>query len=169
MLRRSPAAVGLVGVLVVASLGIGGRVLDLQSQLDSQNRAVATAQQHLALQAAAMAVVLDPLHLAAGLEPEPAAPSAIAQVVYRPGTDQAYLMADHLPATPPDHVYQLWYADGSGAHALSTFAFDGAGAFIAPFGVDLGGKAAAMVTLEATGGSTGEPGPQVVFGQLPPG
>ena len=163
------AAVGLVGVLVVASLGIGGRALDLQSQLDSQNRAVAEAQQHLAVQAAAMAVILDPEHVVAGLAAEPLAPSAIAQVVYRPGTAQAYLIADHLPATPPGYVYQLWYADGLGVHALSTFAFDGAGAFIAPFGVDLGGKAAAMVTLEATGGSTGEPGPQVVFGQLPPG
>lgn len=165
--RLRLATVGLVGVLVVGSVGIGVRALDLQSQLDAQTRAVAAAQQRVALQGAAMAVILDPKHVAAGLTAEPVAPSAIAEVVYRPGTAQAYLIADGLPATTPGHVYQLWYADAAGVHPLSTSAFDGHGAFIASFGVDLGGKTAAMVTLETTGGSTGQPGPQVVFGELP--
>jgi hypothetical protein len=165
--RLGLAAVGLVGVLVVVSIGVGARALDLQSQLDTQNRAVSLAQQRLATQAAAMALVLDPLHVAASLQPEQLAPSAVAEVVYRPGSDQAYLIADHLPATPAGKVYQLWYADSAGAHPLGTFVFDGTGALVASFGVDLGGKAAAMVTLEPTGGSTGAPGPQVVFGSLP--
>ena len=45
-------------------------------------------------------------------------------------------------------------------------AYDGRGPFVAPFGVDLADGAAAMVTLEPMGGATGEPGPQVVFGEL---
>jgi hypothetical protein len=167
--RLRLASVGLVGILVVGSVGIGARVLDLQSQLDAQARSVAATQQRLALQAAAMAVILDPKHLAAGLEAEPVAPSAVAEVVYRPGTDQAYVIAAGLPATTAGHVYQLWYADATGVHPLSTSAFDGDGMFVAPFRIDLGGKTAAMVTLESAGGSTGQPGPQVVFGELPPG
>jgi len=167
--RLSLAAVGLVGVLAVVAVGIGIRAADLQSRLDAGDRTVAAAQQRLALQAAAMDVVLDPKHVAAALAAEPVAPSAFAEVIYRPGSDQSYLIASQLPATPAGKVYQLWYADASGVHPLATSAFDGNGTFVAPFGVDLGGKAAAMVTLEPTGGSTGEPGPQVVFGELPPG
>ncbi len=161
------AGMGLATVLVVGALGLGAWNLKLQSQLDAQSQTIAAAEQRVAVQGAAMAVVLDPRHVAANLDPEPVAPAAIAQVVYRPGTNQAYLIADRLPPTPAGHVYQLWYADGSGVHPLGTYAFNGDGSFIVPFGVDLGGKAAAMVTLEATGGSTAGPGPQVVFGQLP--
>jgi hypothetical protein len=163
------ATTGLTAILMVVSLGIGVRTLNLQSQLDAQARAIAAAQQHQAVEGAAMAVVLDPSHLSARLDPQAAAPAAIAEVVYRPGTDEGYLIAAHLPATQAGYVYQLWYADASGVHPLGTFAFDGSGTFIAPFGMDLGGKSAAMVTLEEGGGSTGQPGPQVVFGKLPNG
>ena len=97
---------------------------------------------------------------------EPVAPAANAVVVYRPGTGDAFLMADHLPATPDGMVYQLWAADADGVHPLGTFRYDGDGPFLAPFGVDLGTSAAAMVTLEPVGGAIGEPGPQVVFGEL---
>ncbi len=65
------------------------------------------------------------------------APDALARVVFRPGTTDAFLMATELPATPAGHVYQLWVADAAGVHALGTFRHDGRGAFIAPFGVDL--------------------------------
>jgi hypothetical protein len=37
---------------------------------------------------------------------------------------------------------------------------------MAPVGVDLAHSAAVMVTLEPSGGATGAPGPQVVFGEL---
>ena len=161
------AGVGLAAVLVVAALGLGAWNLKLRSQLDAQSQALAAAEQRVAVQDAAMVVALDPRHVAANLDPQSVAPAAIAQAVYLPGTNQAYLIADRLPATPAAHVYQLWYADGSGVHPLGTYAFNGEGSFIAPFGVDLGGKAAAMVTLEATGGATTGPGPEVVFGQLP--
>ncbi len=164
--RMGLAAACLAGVLVVTSIGIGLRALDLQSQLDARNRTVTAAQQRLDTEAAAIAVVLDPHHVAATLAAEPLAPSAVAQVVYRPGSHEAYLIANNLPATPAGMVYQLWYADAAGAHPLGTLAFDGTGTLVASFGVDLGGKTAAMVTLEHTGGSTGAPGPQVVFGSL---
>lgn len=80
-------------------------------------------------------------------------PSQTAVLVYRPGSTDAYLMAMDLPATPDGQVYQLWVADGAGVHALGTFPFDGQGAFVAPFGVDLGTSAAAMLTLEPEGGT----------------
>jgi hypothetical protein len=165
--RLGLAGAGLLGILVVTSIGIGLRALDLQSQLDAQNRTVAAVQKRLDTEAAAMAVVLDPHHVMASLAAEPLAPAAVAEVVYRPGSHEAYLIADQLPATPAGKVYQLWYADAVGAHPLGTVAFDGAGTLVASFGVDLGGKTAVMVTLEQMGGSTGTPGPQVVFGSLP--
>ena len=162
-----PLAAGLAAALLIVSLGAWRGVVNLQSELDQQRASVAAAQSQLALQGAAMAVALDPRHVAAALAPEIIAPAAVAQVVYRPGTDEAYLIADHVPATPAGKVYQLWYADGAGVHPLATVAFDGTGVLTVPFSVDLGGKAAAMVTLESVGGAQGTPGPQVVFGDLP--
>lgn len=104
--------------------------------------------------------------ISAVLHAEALAPAAAATVVFRPGSADAYLVADDLPAVPAGHVYQLWVADASGAHALGTFSPDGSDPVVVPFGMDLSGKAAAMVTLEPTGGATGAPGPQVVFGEL---
>jgi hypothetical protein len=75
-------------------------------------------------------------------------------------------MANDLPATPAGRVYQLWYADAAGVHPLGTFHHDGSGPFVAPFGVDLAGSVAAMVTLEPEGGAQGDPGPEVIFGEL---
>ncbi len=160
-------AAGLAAALVIVSLGAWRSVANLQHELYQQRDSFAAAQGRLVIQGAAMAVALDSRHIAATLMPEAIAPAAVAQVVYRPGTDQAYLIAERLPATPPGKVYQLWYADAAGVHPLDTVSFDGTGALIVPFGVDLGGKAAAMVTLEAAGGAQGTPGSQVVFGDLP--
>ena len=113
-----------------------------------------------------MAVALDPGHVAARLGALPAAAGATASVVYAPGSSDAYLVAQHLPPTPTGHVYQLWYADGAGVHPLATFTSDGAGVLVVSFGTDLAGKKAAMVTLEPTGGTTGAPGPEMLFGTL---
>ena len=156
---RTWAPLGLATVVAVAVIGLGARAV----QLDGD---VALARTQVAEQAAAMAVVVDPAHRTASLTAEPAAPAATAIVVYRPGSRDAYLMADHLPPTPDGMVYQLWAADSSGVHPLGTFRYDGDGPLLASFGVDLGTSAAAMVTLEPVGGATGEPGPQVVFGEL---
>ncbi len=162
-----PLAAGLAAALVIVSLGTWSSVANLRAELVQQRASIAASQGELALQGAATAVALDPRHATAALAPKVVAPAAVAQVVYRPGTDQAYLIARDLPATPPGKVYQLWYADDAGVHSLATVSFDGNGALIVPFGVDLGGKAAAMVTLESVGGARGTPGPQVVFGELP--
>jgi len=158
---RTLALAGLAtaAVLAIAAVGLGVRTV----QLDGD---VAVARTRLADQAAAMAVVVDPAHRSASLNAEPAAPIATAIVVYRPGTRDAYVMANHLPATPDGMVYQLWSADSSGVHPFGTFRYDGEGPFLASFGVDLASATAAMVTLEPIGGATGEPGPQVVFGKL---
>ena len=154
-LFRRPAvaltALGLAGLLVVATvIGAADR-----SRLDRQ----------VAEQAALIAVLADPGHARAPLESK-GDPNIVASAVYLPGTTDSFVVATGLPATPADHVYQLWSADGAGLHPLGTFTFDGRGTFIAPFGVDLSSADAAMITLEPTGGVTGDPGPQVVFGEL---
>ena len=142
-------------VFAVASIGFGLRTVDLQGRIAVQDQA--------------LAVLADPAHLTAPLKNEASGtPSAVAMAVYLPSSTKSYVMAIGLPPTPDGHVYQLWYADAAGVHPLGTYRYDGTGAFVAPFGVDLSGSAAAMVTLESSGGASGDtPGPQVVFGALP--
>jgi hypothetical protein len=154
--RWAVAAVGATAValvLVIVGASLATQLRDLRSTVATQD--------------AAIAVLADPNHVAAPLAPENGS-TASAMAVYLPDTTESYVMATGLAATPAGKVYQLWSADAAGVHPLGTFTFDGNGAFVAPFGVDLSGSAAAMVTLEPAGGSTGEPGPQVVFGELPP-
>jgi len=159
-------SLGLAAVLGIVAVGLGAQTVRLTDQVATANAAAAEAQIKVAAREAAIALIADPSHRTASLHAEPVAPVASAVVVYRPGSTDAFLMAMDLPATPAGHVYQLWFADDTGVHALGTFHFDGQGAFVAPFGVDLGASAAAMVTLEPEGGSQGEPGPQVVFGEI---
>jgi hypothetical protein len=147
------AAAGLAIVLAVTSLSLAMQASDLRSTVATQE--------------AAIAVLANPAHVAAPLAPEDPAAGIAATAVYVPGSTESYVMATGLAATPPCEVYQLWSADTAGVHPLGTFSFDGEGTFVAPFGVDLSQAAAAMITIEPTGGATGEPGPQVVFGELP--
>lgn len=156
----------VAAVFLIATVGLGARTLQLSDDVAVANVALAEARAELAARQAAVALVANPGHVTVALHAEPIAPAAIATVTFQPGTDQAYLMADGLPATPDGKVYQLWYADAAGVHALGTFHHDGQGPFVAPFGVDLDASAAAMVTLEPEGGAVGEPGPQVIFGEL---
>jgi len=113
-----------------------------------------------------MAVALAPGHVTTPLGAMPAAPGALASVVYEPGSTQAYLVAQRMPPTPSGHVYQLWVADDTGVHPLGTFRYDGSGVLVADFGTDLAGKKAAMLTLEPEGGATSAPGPELLFGEL---
>lgn len=153
------AGFGAAAVLAVLVVALGGRVTGLDAE-------VATARAGLAERSAAMAVMADPSHRTASLTADAVAPVATAVVIYRPGSTDAFVLADHLPATPDGMVYQLWFADAAGVHPLGTFQHDGAGPLLAGFGVDLAAGAAVMITLEPEGGAVGEPGPQVVFGEL---
>lgn len=153
-------------VFAVVAIGLGAQNRQLDERVSATAVQLANAQARLQARQAAVALVADPAHLEVALHAEPVAPAAEAVVMFRPGTTEAYLLAANLPATPAGLVYQLWYADAAGVHPLGTFHHDGQGPFIAPFGVDLGSSAAAMVTLEPVGGAVGEPGPQVVFGEL---
>ena len=152
-------SLGLAAALGVVAIGFGAAASSAAAD-------AAEAQAKVAVREGAAALLGDPRHLAADLHAEAVAPGATAFVVYTPGSTNAYVMAMNLPPTPQGQVYQLWVADGAGVHPLGTFPFDGEGAFVAPFGVDLGASAAAMVTLEPVGGAQGEPGPQVVFGEF---
>jgi hypothetical protein len=160
------APLGLAAVFAVVAVGLGARAWQLSGEMATTRTALADVQAQLEARQAAVALVADPTHVTVALHAEPIAPAANAVVMFRPGTTDAYLMVDALPATPAGQVYQLWFADAAGVHALGTYHHDGQGPFVAPFGVDLGDGAAAMVTLEPEGGVVGEPGPQVVFGEL---
>ena len=164
--RPSLALVGLAAAFAIAAAGFGARSLALQGDLDRAGTAVAALEARLAGSGAVMAAAMDPGHVTVALHAEPLAPAAAAMVTYVPGTSRAYLVADQLPATPAGHGYQLWYADAAGVHPLQTVPFDGDGAFVAPLDVDLSGAAAVMITLEDEGGAAGEPGPQVIFGEI---
>jgi hypothetical protein len=172
--RRRPGRIGAVGlaafgaaaVLALAVVGLGVRTAALSDELARSEATSRTLAARLAAQEGAMAVTLQPDHLTARLDALPAAGEAVASVVYAPGSDDAYLVARGLPATPSGSVYQLWFADGSGVHPLATFTSDGSGVLVVSFGTDLAGKKATMVTLEPDGGTTGAPGPEVLFGAL---
>jgi hypothetical protein len=153
-------------VLAFLAVGLGGQNLRLQDEVTAANLALREAQAQVQARQAAVTVAADPAHVSVALHAEAMAPAAHAAVMFRPGTSDAFLLATDLPPTPAGHVYQLWYADPAGVHALGTYAYDGHGPFIAPFGVDLATSVAAMLTLEPDGGATGDPGPQVVFGEL---
>lgn len=163
-------SLGLAAAFGVVALGLGARSVQLTDQIEAVRSADVAAAEvahaKVATREAALALLGDPAHLAANLHAEGAVPAASAFVVYLPGSTDAYVMAMNLPPTPAGQVYQLWVADAAGVHPLGTFQFDGQGAFVAPFGVDLAGSSAAMITLEAEGGAHGEPGPQVVFGEV---
>jgi hypothetical protein len=162
----SVAGLAAAAVLAVAvgALGTTAAGLDASLQRTTAERDAAVAR--LAQADQAMAVVLAPDHATATLTTAPMAAQASVYVVYRPGTDEAWLMAANLPVPPPGKVYQLWSADSAGVHGLATFTCDATGGCLAPFGVDLGSATATMITLEPVGGAVGDPGPQVAFGEL---
>jgi len=162
----SVAGLAAAAALAVAVAGVGLQAVSLSDQLAASEAGSRSMERRLAGQEAAMAVALAPDHVTASLGAMPAAPGALASVVYEPGSTQAYLVAQRMPPTPYGHVYQLWVADEAGVHPLATFTYDGTGVLVADFGTDLAGKKAAMVTLEPEGGSTGAPGPELLFGEL---
>lgn len=160
------ASLALAAGLGVVALGLGARSVTLQQDLDSTSAQVASLEASLAGQGSAMTVALNPAHVTVALHGDAIAPAAEAAVVFVPGDAASYVVARNLPATPSGHGYQLWYADATGVHPLQTVSFDGNGTFVAPVGVDLADSSAVMITLEESGGAQGEPGPQVVFGEL---
>jgi hypothetical protein len=169
-LRRSQrlvaASLGLAAVLGIVAVGLGVRTTGLQQDLEAASSRVASLESTLASSGSAMTVAMNPSHVTVALHAEPVAPAAEAAVMFLPGSTSSWIVAKNLPPTPEGHGYQLWYADAEGVHGLQTVAFDGEGAFMAPIDADLAEAAAVMITLEPTGGATGEPGPQVVFGEL---
>ncbi|HYO42126.1 MAG TPA: anti-sigma factor [Candidatus Limnocylindrales bacterium] len=164
------ASLALAAGLGVVALGLGARSLTLQQDVDAASAQVASLEQTLAsvddAMDDAMTVAMNAQHVTVALHAEPLAPSAEAAVVYIPGDTNSWIVARNLPATPAGHGYQLWYADDAGVHPLQTVSFDGTGVFAVPIGIDLADSAAVMITLEQDGGATGEPGPQVIFGEL---
>jgi len=164
--RLSFAGLSVAAALAIAVGGLGMTAAGLSNQLEETSLERDAAVARLAVNDAAMAVVLAPDHATATLTPEPMAAQAVVYVVYRPGTSDAWMMAADLPASPAGTVYQLWSADAAGVHALTTFTCEDQQACLAPFGVDLASAKATMITLEPAGGALGEPGPQVAFGEL---
>jgi hypothetical protein len=158
-------AVGVVAIVAILALGV--ELVALRDQLEDAQRVARVAVSELAARDGAMAVMADPAHAAAWLEPSQAGITASALMVYLPGAPRAWLMANGLPATPEGSVYQFWYADAEGVHPGVSFAYDGAGTLLMPVQVDLRGAQAAMLTIESSGRSAGAPSQDIVFGDLP--
>ncbi len=164
--RLSFAGLAAAAALAIAVGALGATASGLQGDLDAATLQRDAAVAQLATSDAAMTVALAPGHATATMKPEPMAGKATLYVVYMPGTSEAWMMAGNLPATPAGEVYQLWLADSSGVHPMTTFTCDGSSPCLAPYGADLASADATMITLEPVGGATGEPGPQVAFGTL---
>ncbi len=160
------ATLALVAGLVIAVAGLAARDVARQRDLDTAGTTVASLQAALAGRDGAMTVAMDPARVAVALHAEPLAPAAQASVLYLPGSPRAWIVVRNLPAAPAGHAYQLWFADGAGVHPLEVVPFDGRGPFVAPIDADLASAAAVMITLENAQGAEGQPGPQVVFGEL---
>ena len=158
--------VGLAAAAVLAIVVLGAQVVELRDRLDRSQLVARDATADLAARNTAMQVVADPSHTTAWLAPSTTDVATGALMVYVPGSTDAFLVADGLPATPDDRVYQFWYADAAGVHAGVTFRYDGEGVLVIPVQVDLGGAQAAMLTIEADGGAAA-PSQDVVFGELP--
>ena len=62
--------------------------------------------------------------LLAGL---PAAPAAVARVVWNPGTREAVLLAAGLEPAPPGKVYEAWVIAGGAPVPAGTFQVDASG------------------------------------------
>ena len=160
------ASLALAAGLGVVALGLGARTMTLQQDLDAAGAQVAALESIACRPGGRHDRGDEPAHLTVALHGDELAPAAEAAVVFVPGGDASWIVARNLPATPDGHGYQLWYADEAGVHPLQTVSYDGSGAFVAPIGVDLADSAAVMITLETDGGAQGDPGPQVVFGEL---
>jgi hypothetical protein len=163
--RFPQVASAAAAVLLIAVLGTHS--LDLRRQLSDAQSLVAASTSLLRHREAAMLVVADPRHSQAWLTPSGATTNASALLLYVPGSETAWLVSDGLPAAPMGMIYQFWYADDAGVHPGPTFHHDGAGILLLPVAVELGGKEAAMLTLEPTDGVDDAPGADVVFGTLP--
>jgi hypothetical protein len=166
--RRRPivVAVGLAAALALVAVGLGARSVAVQSELDRANAQVSLLRDRVAAEGGAVSAALDPGGVTVALEAEPLAAGAEAAVMFVPGTPHAWIVADGLPATEAGQAYQLWHADAAGVHPLQIVAWDGNGPFVAELGVALAPGDAVMITLEDAGGATGDPGPQVVFGEI---
>ncbi len=164
--RWAPAALSFV--LAAALLAVGTECLTLRTKLDQMRGLLTAATAERSTQAAAMQLVADPAHLSAWLEPSGPGFERSVLVVYLPGSEQAYLVAAGLPFTPQGRVYQFWHADEAGIHPGRTFAVNDADVVLIPISRDISRAQAVMLTLETEGGSRGEPGADVVFGELPP-
>jgi hypothetical protein len=164
--RLMVASLGLAAVLGIVAVGLGVRSSGLQQDLNASNARVTQLETAMGDAGAVATVAMNPSHLMVQLQPEAVAPNAEAAVMYVPGSTSSWIVAADLPATPAGSGYQLWYADAAGVHGLQTVAFDGNGTFMAPIDADLAAASAVMITLEQAGGATGDPGPQVVFGEL---
>lgn len=158
------AGVGAAAAIVIAALGL--QLAAVRGSLDTQADRLRAAEEALAARDTAIAVVADPAHASAWLAPSGDRAGHGVVILYVPGRAEAWLVADDLPPTPGDRVYQFWHADASGVHAGMTFRWDGHGVLALPVPVDLSGAQAAMLTLEPPGGATTAPGEDIVFGEL---
>lgn len=164
--RRFPG-LALASAALLVLFGLGSHALDLRTQLTEARALLVAASVDAQARASAMQVMAHPGHSSTWLRPGRGDVAGPVLVVYLPGSAQAYLLAQDLPPTPPGSVYQFWYADRDGVHAGVTFHHGEPGLILVDVHVDLSGKQAAMLTLEREDALDGQPGRDIVFGELP--
>ena len=142
----------------------------LQRDIDPGRRQVADLEARLAMQDAVMTVAMDPgTRRPLPSTPRLSLPRRPPRSCSCPGLAPGTWSPTTSPPRHPVTCYQLWYADAAGVHPLQTVTFDGNGPFVAPLerrprrqprGDDH--------AREVRAAPPGEPGPQVVFGELWP-
>ena len=103
--------------------------------------------------------------LLAGL---PAAPAAVARVVWNPGTREAVLLAAGLEPAPPGKVYEAWVIAGGAPVPAGTFQVDASGKAVLrlPTVDETRSVKTFAVTIEPAGGTPAPTGPMVLAGAV---
>jgi hypothetical protein len=175
LLRRLlPAAAALTTVGAVAALAFAfvmqARVDDLNSDKDELQARVERADDRLADQQTAVAVLAAPDVREVSLDSTDDALDATAVYHWSESQDIGVLVCDGLPDLAEGEVYKVWLVTDEGNHALMDFrAWQDGGyqASMSTAGFENEAPVAIGVSVEAAEGDT-EPGAMILWGDLEP-
>jgi anti-sigma-K factor RskA len=153
----------LVGVIVLwrRDLRMRQEIAQLSRQLDSQRHELVRDRDVLARQREALALLNSPTARRMELAGTQVAQAARGTFVYDQKTGRAILMAEGLPATPPDKAYELWFIPkGHSPMAGRMFTIDASGHAMLPEQMPAEAMEGAVIaiTLEPKQGSTAPTG-----------
>jgi anti-sigma-K factor RskA len=132
----APAA----AVLAIAVLGLTGIIAGMNNRIEAIEAQTGRVTDVVA---AADAVTVE----------LPAQGGASARVVYSPTRGEGVLLAQGMPATPDDQVYEFWLIDETGPRPAGLFQADERGRVTHVMTGDMSEVGAVAVTIEPAGGS----------------